>query len=143
MSSLPQIELWALKAALEGKHDRWRSLPITLSQTVRQLCSALERSGNSIEAINTVQRTIALLMPDVLIDLARTDVDTPPEIMPKADAPDRGDEDMPDLPKSCRLTPAEERQAESVGHFEREYVAWAAAVANQTPVAISVPLLSS
>lgn len=99
------------------------------------MCGALERSGTSTEAINTVQRTIALLMPETLIDLARVDTDTPPELPKLAAAPERGDEDMPDLPKSCRLTADEERQASQVGVFEREYVAWAAAVANQTPIA--------
>ncbi len=70
-----------------------------------------------------------LLGPELLRQVLAENPNTP--------LPARGDQDialMPPLPEEARLTADQEREGSSVGQWITDYIAWAGASANETPL---------
>ena len=126
---ITNIELYALARALQGKD--WQEYP--MAGWLRHAVGNAQAQGNP--GLKAFQAALPILIgTEATAALFAVDPDAkPPAMSNKASAQD--DFDVPDLPESCRLTPAQERQADDVGQWERDYVAWAGAQMNQTPVA--------
>lgn len=117
---LSQADAYALARALVGLP--WQHLP--LSPLARALLTGLDL--NTPTEISLLRR---VLQPDLLRQVLAVD--------PQADLPISQDEDrhfVPPLPLSTRLTAAQEREAAKVGAWLTDYVAWAGASANETPL---------
>ena len=130
ISPLDEIVKYAIRCASEGKHDQWRKL--NFNGVWRYQLENLTRADAS--GLQLFQRTLSFLLDaQTLSDINSIDTNEPPP-EPPARQPVQNNNDVPDLPAAVRLTAAQERQADEVGQFEREYVAWAGAMANETPV---------
>lgn len=73
-----------------------------------------------------------LYPPDVVEAIGKIDITKPPTVAKPA--AQTADYDVPDLPAYARLTPAQERDAEGAGQWERDWTAWAGRRANETPL---------
>jgi len=134
-----EMDLYALARALKGQD--WANFPV--SGWLKSTISNAQEAGAS--GMKTLQGALPLMLgAEGVVELFKVDPDSaPPKITPPVE---KNDFDVPDLPKACRLTAAQARQADDVGAFERRYTAWAGAMANQTPVsyhqAMAIALIS-
>lgn len=126
---LSPTDEYALACVLQGKSYEG----VAPSPLLRDMMANVSRNG--VEGVKALQKALSYLLDqETLTAILRVDTDVPPALPPTPINRDAA-YDVPDLPAGVRLTPAQERQAEEVGAFEREYTAWASAVANQTPIA--------
>lgn len=120
---------YALACVLQGKsYENVQPSPLVRDMMVNVLSSG-------VEGVKALQKALSYLLDQqTLTALLRIDTDVPPVPPPTPVNRDVA-YDVPDLPVGVRLTAEQERMADSVGAFEREYTAWSSAVANQTPIA--------
>jgi len=124
-SSIPPfsgVEAWALRRALAGKS--WREAP-ALSPLVSMVAERLE----NMRDLNLIA---PFFNPAALAQIMGVDPVSAPPAVPGLSTD--SDALAPDLPQTCRLTPAQEREASEAGQWERQYSAWAGATANETPL---------
>lgn len=133
MSILPhlnEIELFALKCALEGKHDRWRSLPFNglLRYQLENIASA-DPSG-----LQTVQRAQAYMLDaQTLVAMSRIDTSAPPPELTKSEAPGEPEVFVSPLPKEAQLSNRTLQAGERVGSFIAAMVTWLEKLSPMTP----------
>lgn len=121
---LSSHDLYAIRLALEGRPE-WRdngASPIIKGQLER-----LTRQRGMLAAM------LPNMYPEEIIEaIGQVDLSKPPTVAKPA--AQTADYDVPDLPAYARLTPAQERDAEGAGQWEREFTSWAGRRANETPL---------
>lgn len=119
-NALSRFDAYALARALVGLP--WQHVPVT--PLARALLAGLDL--NTPAGMSLLRR---ILCPDLIRQVLAAD--------PNADVPDLKGEDLqfvPPLPTSARLSAEQEAEAVQVGRWLTEYVAWAGASANETPL---------
>jgi len=120
LSLLPRRDAYALARALVGLP--WSHVPV--SPLVQSILSQLD--VNRPEDNRLLRR---ILTPDVLRQILAEDPNHP---LPDTSEPPI--EMVPELPASAQLNTAQKKQARSVGRWLDDYLQWAGAAANETPL---------
>lgn len=119
-NALWRYDAYALARALVGLP--WQHVPMS------PLAGAL-LAGLDLNTPAEMQVLRRILQPDLIRQVLAQD--------PNADLPDLKNDDVqfvPPLPAAARLTAAQEAEAAEVGGWLTDYVAWAGASANETPL---------
>lgn len=124
---LTALDRYGVRAAIEGKHEKWRSLP--LSEHIKALLENVVVSGG----ISAFQKALTYMVDaQTLVEISRVDTDEPPPS--HSSQPTLPASDVPQLPSHVRLTDKKQQQIAALGAWQREYVAWASRRANETPI---------
>lgn len=119
MQPLNSVEMYAVARAVAGLD--WKHIQINNPLLRAMLENIQPKTAHNLHA----------LLGGFAADALKLDPNAPMPDLPK-DRP--AWEDVPDLPKSARLTPAQEREAAETGALLDAYLDWAGRSANQTPM---------
>jgi predicted transcriptional regulator len=119
---LTEIDLYAISRAIIDQD--WRQFQISNPLLKALLENTTAKTGPNL---------LRMLGPEVSAAVLAIDPNEAPPVISQATRHDPTD-DVPDLPASARLTPAQEREARETGGLLDIYLDWAGRSANQTPM---------
>jgi hypothetical protein len=120
MQPLNNVEIYAVARAVAGLD--WKHIQINNPLLRAMLENTTPKTGSSLLRMLGQEANQAVIAVD------------PNEPMPDLPKDRPAWEDVPDLPKSARLTPAQEREGRETGALLDAYLDWAGRSANQTPM---------
>jgi hypothetical protein len=121
---------YAIRCALSGDHEKWRSLPF--NGVWRYQLDNLSHADAG--GLQFVQRALSYLIdPQTLSDIIRIDVNAGPPEQAKAQTSGESDVFVPPLPKEAQLSDRTLQAGERVSGFITAMVAWLEKLSPMTP----------